>query len=222
MKVEKYDSIVVLGGGLNKDYSLPENIVNRMETTIDLWAAEHSENIIVSGGHSFRLTATPRHSEAFVMKGYLEKHNEILTEQHVPVIEKIFIEDKSLDTIGNALYTKQLYKRHIPQKLGKLIIVTSRTQMPRQLEIFQRIMGNDIEVKGKASTEIIDNRAYRLAEIAASNLIRMEVFRGTKPGNDLDIQDRLFDLIPGYSGKSNVTEARLIRKILSGIVKFPK
>ena len=216
MKVHKYDSIVTLGGGLNLGNTLPVNVVKRLDTAIAAWAYEHSESITISGGHNFMLNNPPIVSEASVMEDYIwmrMKGRELDNR-----IDSVFTEEKSLDTIGNALFTKT--DLVLPNNWERLMLVTSRTHLSRAWPIFEHVMGPDIKVVGVPAPEVIDNKLKRLVERSAGALIMREVLRGTKPGDHQAIEERLFNLVPGYDKNSPASKQRLAELSLLGIVKF--
>ncbi len=182
-----HEALVVHGAGLTPDEELTEKAVQRMDTAISAWNEGVAENMVVSGGYSFMLDTPPSVSEAFVMKRYGLNHG--------LSAKAIHIEDESLDTIGNALYTKSRYL--IPNGWVHPMVVTSRSHLPRTLEIFQHVMGDDFEVTGIAAPEkvTLKDQAY---EAVGATMMR-EILRGTKPGDDEAIRERLERLVPGYA-----------------------
>ena len=126
-------------------------------------------------------------TEAEVMKQYAIQHN-------VPE-DTIFIEASGLDTVGNTLFTKK--QLVVPNNWEHIALVTSQSHLPRAKEIFEHVYGKDFEIFGIPAPENVTakTKAY---EIIGSMMVR-EVLRGTKPGDDDAIMERLFKLVPGYS-----------------------
>lgn len=205
MSVSTFGALVVHGAGLTPQEELTEKAAQRMDTAVSAWMEGVAPNVVVSGGHSFMLDTPPSISEAAVMRRYA-------LHEGIPDTN-IYVEDKSLDTIGNALFTKT--RIVVPSDWEHLMVVTSASHLPRTLKIFQHIMGSDFDIKGIPAPERVTarERAYEL--IGA--VMMKEVLRGTKPGDDEAIRERLFDLVPGYALG---TKKRLATQCLLGLVRL--
>jgi uncharacterized SAM-binding protein YcdF (DUF218 family) len=206
MKIAQYEAVVVHGGGLTPQEELVERAVQRMDTAISAWNAGEAPDMVVSGGYSFMLDEPPTVSEATVMKRYAEDHG-------VPG-RVVHTEDKSLDTIGNALFTKTDIVE--PNNWERLLVVTSKSHLPRTLKIFRHVMGNDFEITGRPAPEHVTPRD-KVYELIGTAMMR-EVLRGTKPGDDEAIKERLFRLVPGYP-EGTGTKSRLAAQSLLGLLK---
>lgn len=69
--------------------------------------------------------------------------------QHGIQKNKILLEKKAKDTIGNAVFSKDIV---VKKKLGKdIIVITSNYHMRRALSIFCHVFGDSFIVTGKAS-----------------------------------------------------------------------
>jgi uncharacterized SAM-binding protein YcdF (DUF218 family) len=201
----RFEALVVHGAGLTPENELPKKAIQRMDTAISAWGNEIADHMIVSGGYSFMRNTPPPVSEASVMEKYA-------IENGVPDAS-ILKEARSLDTIGNALFTKT--DIIIPKNLGEHIgVVTSWSHMPRALEIFQHVMGKDFEITGIPAPENVTlmDKGYEMI----GELMMREVFRGTKPGDDEAIRDRLEKLVPGYT---NGTKRNLAVQSFLGIFR---
>ncbi len=119
-------NIVVLGGILNADLSLNEWTKARVDTAYDLYQEDPTRTIILSG-------KGPRaHTEAQTMRDYL-------LEKGVPS-ENIVLEEKSMSTIQNALYTFELLdKTTVPTDI---ILVTNHFHMNRSLAWFNFVFAD--------------------------------------------------------------------------------
>ena len=87
--------------------------------------------------------------------------------------------------------------------------------MPRALRIFKHVYGNDFDIAGLPAPELVTAKE-RIYEKVGSIMLD-EVLRGTKPGDDEAIKERLFDLVPGY-GESTILN--LAAKSLTGLIKL--
>lgn len=203
MSVETHEALVALGQGLTPQEELTEKAIQRMDTAISAWEEDVAPNMVVSGGHSFMLDTPPSLPEAAVMRRYA-------LDRGVPE-RAIHIEDKSLDTIGNALFTKTQVVA--PNDWEHLMIVTSRSHLPRTLKIFRHVFGDDFEVNGVPAPEHVTPREIAYELIGAT--VAREVLRGTKQGDDEAIRERLFGLVPGYA---NSSKSHLATQSLLGLM----
>ncbi len=95
------------------------------------------DKIILSGGN-----ATWKYTWSSLMKGQVLSLG-------VPA-KAIFLEEKSSSTKENAIFTKEIIKKH---GYTSLILVTSPYQSKRANKIFSKIMGNEIKVLSDPSEE---------------------------------------------------------------------
>lgn len=126
--------IIILGGGIDLKGNLPDHVFQRLDKAIELYQKNPSAKIIVSGRYSFlynQLKQYPPITEAERMAQYLIKKG-------IPK-EKIFLERKSKDTIGNAYYLKKNF--FLPKKIFSALIITSFFHLPRVKYIFKKIFG---------------------------------------------------------------------------------
>lgn len=103
--------------------------------------------VIMAGGPTSTQVLT---AEGSIMKVLAAKSG-------IPV-EKIFVEDRSLDTIENAVYAKTILDTKFPN-IKKIIVVTSDYHQQRALMVFQRVFGENFsfEVHGAPSTTSLPN-----------------------------------------------------------------
>lgn len=93
--------IILLGGGIKNDGSLPSSVINRCKTTIDFFNLLQNQNenlpkIIITGG----TLPFKKYEEASAIKSFLIKNG--LPE------ENLFTERKAQDTIQNFQFSKEL------------------------------------------------------------------------------------------------------------------
>ncbi len=123
-----YDVIVVLGGGINGDSTLPEKTRYRVHTGADLLQRKYAPRILMSGDR-------PKHtkhsiSEAELMRAHAVKLGVSPTQ--------IFLEQRSFDTVSNAECTKQDFLE--PNKWKNIVLVTSDFHLPRAAYIFEKAL----------------------------------------------------------------------------------
>jgi uncharacterized SAM-binding protein YcdF (DUF218 family) len=113
--------IVVLGYALNADGTMHATLLQRLEVALVLARAQPASRLMVSGGQP-RANVT----EADLMMRWLVEHGIDR--------DRIFIEDKSKDTVGNVLNVAALVRRH---GAGAVALVTSASHMRRARTILE-------------------------------------------------------------------------------------
>lgn len=130
--MERYDAIIVLGGGVRDGGELPLWVQLRLNKAIEL--ANNTDYIIVTTAYTPHKPPVLDENgfpifESVAMANYLIKKginpNKILTER------------VSVDTIGNAYFTRLIHTDQLDLK--KLLIITSDFHMPRSKAIFRFI-----------------------------------------------------------------------------------
>jgi hypothetical protein len=164
--------------------------------------------LVVSGNRSF-MQEPDGHVEAQGMRTYALNRN-------VPE-DKILTEEESLDTIGNAYFTKR--NLAVPRDWNTLTVVTSESHAPRAEEIFRHVYGPRYTIVAETAPEEGRGIKEKVYEVVGS-LMMDEVLRGTDPGDDAAIRDRLFGLVPGYDPQSSATKMGLARASLLGAVRY--
>lgn len=133
-------TIIVLGGGIKDDGSLPEEAKKRVEKGVELF--KEGDSLIMSGKWSFLEEKTFSTTEAQAMKAYA---------LILGISEKnIFLEEQSQDTLGNAYFCKRIVEK---QGWDCLIVVTSKFHEKRASFIFERAFGKKIEFATTPSLE---------------------------------------------------------------------
>lgn len=108
---------IILGNRLNDDSSITSIQEERLLMALDVEEKYHPDYYIVSGGICNRKTKV---SEAFKMKEYLMKHG--ISE------DRIILEDKSKNTLENALYSVPLAIAH---NATTIMVITSPYHLAR-------------------------------------------------------------------------------------------
>ncbi|MEP6693083.1 MAG: YdcF family protein [Chloroflexota bacterium] len=137
--------IVVLGGGMLPSGSPAPATLARSAAAADL-AREHPEAAIVCSG-SHGVGRRPQRSEAASMA-------DVIAALGV-ARERIFLEDQSRDTIGNAVYVAERYLGSITPR--RVYIVTSPFHLERSVETFRLVLGPAWDFEGVASAPAPDD-----------------------------------------------------------------
>lgn len=128
------DAIIVLGAGIKDDGTPSDILVDRLETSKEVYSAGVSETFILSGDHG-----REEYNEVKAMKEYImtDDINE----------ERIFLDHAGFSTYDTIYRAKEIFK------VKKVIIVTNEYHLPRALYLARK-MG--IDAYGIAS----DKRNY--------------------------------------------------------------
>jgi len=127
-----YDCILILGGGLLLDGSMPPWTQSRLDRALELqdqtrWIA------CLSGGSVHK--PPPVNDAGYPIYESRAAAEYLINNGLKP--EKVLTEICSYDTIGNAYFSRLLFAE--PFKLSKLLVLTSNFHMPRTRAIFEWI-----------------------------------------------------------------------------------
>lgn len=128
--MQKFDCILIPGGGLLNDGTLPPWTIARLNCALSLkdaclWF------LLLSGGTVHK--PPPLNSKGFPLFESHEMAKHLVTSGINP--DRILTEISSYDTIGNAYFARGLFTD--PLKLKKLLVITSEFHMPRTKAIFE-------------------------------------------------------------------------------------
>ena len=118
--------IVVLGFQLHADGSMAEELIGRCETALRFAEAYPEAFIAVTGGGTARQNMTVTEAGAMA---------EWFMEQGIAA-ERILVEDRSLTTADNAVFTCEILRRQAPQ-VKTLAIVSSDYHLPLGALLFE-------------------------------------------------------------------------------------
>jgi uncharacterized SAM-binding protein YcdF (DUF218 family) len=137
--------IVVLGGGMQNDGTPAPSTVARAQRAAEVARERPDAAIICSGSHG--VGRRPRRSEAATMA-------ETMVAAGVERA-RIFLEDRSRDTIGNAVHVADRYLAAIGPR--PIYLVTSPFHLERSIETFKLVLGPAWPVHGRASGTVADD-----------------------------------------------------------------
>jgi uncharacterized SAM-binding protein YcdF (DUF218 family) len=168
---------VVLGGGLQPDGVPTESTAARARAAIHLAHRRPDAGLVLSGSHGGG--PSPQRTEAAVMA-------DLLRESGVDP-KRIFLEERSRDTLGNAVEVASLYLAKIEPR--PLYLVTSPFHLERALVVFRNVLGFAWQVQAVAAAETDDDlerarkETFYLQETFA-------FFKGLTPGDFKAIEKR--------------------------------
>ncbi len=130
---EKAETVgIVLGKYNNLDGTLTEESKRNVEKGVELFKSGTVDMLLMSGRWSFSLPSEPAKTEAQGMKEYAVSLG-------VPE-GRVLQEEKSLDTIGNAYYSREMVDA-IPG-IRRIVLVTIDYHMPRARFLFEKAFGD--------------------------------------------------------------------------------
>lgn len=128
-----FDAILVPGGGLLPDGTLPPWVINRLERAVA--RAGHAAVLTLSAGTTHK--PPPLDARGFPRFESVEAARFLVAQGVTP--ERILTETASYDTIGNAYFSRLIHAE--PRRLRRLLVITSDFHMPRTQAIFAWIYG---------------------------------------------------------------------------------
>lgn len=119
-------AIVILGYALNADGSMKPELIGRLQTGLSLANAYPNSYVVVTGGGT--ASNAPTVTEGGAMGAWLVENG--------LSADRLIIEDKAPDTVGNAKNTYQILSTQYPQ-VTSYVMVTSDYHVPRGSILFQ-------------------------------------------------------------------------------------
>ena len=190
----KLDAIIVLGAGMTKNQTLPDEAKERLDKAIEIFDDHTVKHIILSGKYSYKLKKKPRKTEAELMKVYLRSRG-------IPA-HKIIKEEHSKDTFGNAYFTKQYIID--PKGLENIAVVTSDYHIPRSAYLFRKVFGHEyslhfIGARSSHSTEQLYKLKMREQMVL---LVLKRYLSHIKPGDMPSLRQFIYSKHPIYKSKA--------------------
>ena len=157
----------------------------RVEGALQFAEKNKDSHLILCGGGF-----NPIHTDAQIM-------NQMVTEKKFPE-DRVIFEDDSIDTIGNALFSKLILKQKklLPEK-ARLLVSTSAFHSVRSLNIFRKVYGPNYDIAVVPIKTVFDNeRQIRLVahELSSDNMSSREIFSLHDFG---DIEGGMGQVTPG-------------------------
>lgn len=129
-----YDAVIILGGGVRKNGSLPIWVYRRLRKALEF--KDKTKYFITSSAYT--INKKPVLNKMGFPVNESVKMGELLVKSGID-ISRIITERWSHDTIGNAYFTRLIHTDQL--NLKKLLIITSEFHMPRSKAIFEWIFG---------------------------------------------------------------------------------
>lgn len=206
---ENLKAIIILGGGLTSDFKLNEHTRQRFDTAIPL--LKNYDIIICSSDKSYRKLDEIRHtSEARVGRDYL------ISKGINP--DKIYLEEKSRDTISNAYYCRKDIINNT--NIKDICIITSKFHMPKTKFVFELVFPKEefnldfIE----SPNGLVDDEQLKSREISEQIILdfyKEELCDKYKiiPGDIKSIGNYIMNHNPSVIGKKDELHEKLTQNI---------
>ena len=137
---------VVLGGGISPNGEPSESTVARARAAAQLAQKRPSLAIIASGSHGDG--PAPVKSEAAIIA-------DLIADAGISR-DRLFLEERSRDTIGNAVEVAARYLSHIEPR--PIYLVTSPFHQERALVVFRNVLGFAWQVQAVSAEDTDDDR----------------------------------------------------------------
>lgn len=186
---KSYELAIVLSNHINEDNSLDIETNFRVQVAIDLIKNKNVKKILLSGGYADK-NATITHAKAMEKKLILNNIEK----------EKIILEEFSLDSVGQAFFTKMNYIQK--NNIFDFLVITHNYHINRVKTIFDFIFGPKFNID-YFSISTNYNEEINLTNINYIEENKLNIFKKTfenvSSGDDENIKKTLFNKHKLYS-----------------------
>lgn len=130
--MEKYDAIIILGGGVRKDGTMPTWTLRRIKKALEF--KNHTKYFITTSAYT--TNKPPIIDKTGFPVNESIKMGELLVKAGIDQ-SRILTERWSHDTIGNAYFSRIIHTDQL--KLKNILVVTSQFHMPRTQAVFEKV-----------------------------------------------------------------------------------
>jgi hypothetical protein len=194
----QYDVVMTLGSHVEPDNTLSAEGRQRVEATVRALEDDVAPYAVMTGLRPFRHADVGLQPVADAMADYA------VNVLGTPA-DRVLTQAKSLDTVGDALFTK----RDVMEPYGwrRALVLSSESHVDRGVRISRHVMGGTYIIEGSSAGNYLgEQNRQRLQEFAGNALTKM-LLGGIEPGDDARIAERLFKIVPGYEQRSAAKRA---------------
>lgn len=198
------DAIVVLGGGVLPDGTLPPVARARVERGVELFESGVAPRLILSGRCGLS-APEPAVTEAAAMAGYAAAFG-------VPR-GALFLEDDAKDTLGNAYFTRERFLE--PNGWTSIRVVTSDFHLSRAAWVFRKILGPGYDVSFVSAPSGLSPRELigRALEECKITIFLNEWLQAVEDADDHAIERVMAQEHPGYADAPTLTHDEMRRRL---------
>jgi uncharacterized SAM-binding protein YcdF (DUF218 family) len=198
------DAIVVLGGGVHPDGTLPPVARARVERAVELFESGVAPRLILSGRCGLS-AAEPAVTEAAAMAAYAAGFG-------VPPWA-LLQEDDAKDTLGNAYFTRMRFLE--PNEWTSIRVVTSDFHLSRAAWVFRKILGPGYDVSFVSAPSALSPRELidRALEECKITIFLNEWLQAVEDADDHAIERLMEQEHPGYADAPALTHDEMRRRL---------
>ncbi|MBB4637970.1 ElyC/SanA/YdcF family protein [Longimicrobium terrae] len=198
------DAIVVLGGGVLPDGTLPVVGRTRVQRAVELYRRNIAPRIIFSGRCGL-MDDDPPVTEAAAM-GALAR------EMKVPA-EAILLEEEAKDTLGNAYFVREQFLE--PNGWTSIRVVTSDFHMSRAAWVFRKILGAGYDFSFMSAASGLSPREliHRALEECKITIFLNEWLEALEDADEHAIERLMSQEHPGYSDAPVLTHDEMRQRL---------
>lgn len=201
----RVDTLLVLGGGVNADGSLPLLARRRVERAAELFRRGAAPRVIFSGRCGL-MRRDPHITEAQAMAAYA-------AELGLPPAA-LLIEERSKDTIGNAYFTKRDFLT--PHGWTVVRVITSDFHVRRAAKVLRKVWGASYRVAFDAvpSSHSLFQRLRRRLDEWRFSVVIARWLEPLPDGDDQAVERFIWQRHPAYVSSARVTLRAMVRGML--------
>ena len=198
------DAIVVLGGGVEPDGSLPVVARTRVERAVEIFGGGIAPRIVLSGRCGLG-ASEPARTEAAAMADYAR-------DLGVPG-DALLLEDESKDTLGNAYFTRKRFLE--PNGWSSIRVVTSDFHLSRAAWVFRKILGGSYDFSFVSAASGLSPRALidRALDECRILIFLNEWLQALEEGDDQAITRLMAQEHPGYAEAPTLSHEEMRRRL---------
>ena len=199
------DAIVVLGGGVEADGSLPPVAARRVERAAELYHLHVAPRLVLTGRCGLRDPDPPPVTEAAAMA-------DLAARLGVPH-DGLLLEERAKDTLGNAYFTRVDYLE--PNGWTNVRVVTSDFHLSRAAWIFRKVLGAGYDFSfvsaysGFSPRELIHAALDELKVYIFLN----EWLERIEEGDEQALEHLMEQVHPGYADAPHLSAAEIEGRI---------
>lgn len=198
------DAIVVLGGGVEADGSLPPVARTRVARAVELFHAGIAPRMILTGRCGLT-SPEPAVTEAAAMAAYARDHG-------VPAAA-LLLEEEARDTLGNAYFTRELFLA--PNRWTSIRVVTSDFHLSRAAWVFRKVLGARYDFSFTSAASGLSPRELilRALEECKLSIFLNEWLEAVREGDEHAIERLMAQEHPGYSDAPALSHDEMLRRM---------
>ncbi len=196
----KIDVIIILGGGIDEQGKISKITKERLNGFLKEKNKFIKMPILLSSRWSGLMEIKPKITEAQAMKKYLIANGISAS--------RFYSEDKSLDTVSNAIFSREIVAKHKNWK--RILLVTSGWHMRRASWLFKEVFGHSYQIVVFPAMSEEKNMIRNVQEVfllAISKRIWKKIQSSNKK-----ITEALLEFHPFYSKSSRIK--KILKKVI--------